>query len=313
MILKTTDRTNDTLIAIREASGLRRWAESFILAKRAEQKSPGTLRFYSEKLKNFLDWCDRRRLGGPEELTAQTVREFLLYLEQAGHNPGGVHGHFRAVKSFVRWWAAEDEPAGWRDPFAKVKAPKVPDDLLDPVDETTVKALLAACRTHQGLRNKAIILMLFDTGLRAGEVVQLDVADVDPLTGSVAVRRGKGQKGRVVFLGQRTRRALRAYLKERGPAPGPLFVSQLQTRFTYKGLREVVRLTSERAGVKFPPLHSFRRAFALNCLRNGMDAVTLSRLLGHAGLNIIQRYLKQTDDDLRTAHAVHSPADRANL
>jgi integrase/recombinase XerD len=310
MNTQTTDRIVLTIV---ETPPLRQWVDAFIRARRAEHVTSGTIRYYTEKLNGFLRWCDTRAVLTPLDVTADIFRQYILWLEETGHNPGGRHGYYRAVRAFIRWWAAEDEPQGWRDPFKRVKPPKLPDEPLDPTDVETLRALLAATNTRMGERNRAILLVLYDAGLRARELCNLDLSDYDPLAGEVLVRMGKGQKTRTVFVGQKTRRTLRGWLRKRGATPGPLFIAEHGGRLGYKGLREVVQLAAKRAGIKPPPLHAFRRAFALNCLRAGMDLLSLQRLMGHADLSILHRYAKQTTDDLRAAHALASPVDRAGL
>lgn len=81
-------------------------------------------------------------------------------------------------------------------------------------------------------------------------------------------------------------------------------------RLTYSGLRQVMRRRAIAAGVPVPSLHSFRRAFALACLRGGMDVYSLQRLMGHADLTVLRRYLLQTEGDLQVAHAKSGPVDR---
>jgi len=128
---------------------------------------------------------------------------------------------------------------------------------------------------------------------------------------AVAVQRGKGGKPRAVFLGAKSRRAVLRYLRKRGsPEAGPLWVTVTGGRLTYSGLRQIVRRRAVAADVPVPSLHSFRRAFALACLRNGVDLVSLQRMLGHADLSVIRRYLAQTTEDLQEAHRKGGPVDR---
>jgi integrase/recombinase XerD len=90
----------------------------------------------------------------------------------------------------------------------------------------------------------------------------------------------------------------------------PLWVTVEGKRLTYGGLRHIVERRARRAGVKMPGLHSFRRAFALACLRGGVDLISLQRLMGHSDLSVLQRYLAQVEGDLQAAHAKGGPVDR---
>jgi site-specific recombinase XerD len=237
----------------------------------------------------------------------------MLFLEEQGHNSGGQHMNYRVLKTFLLWYEAEYEPDGWKNPIRKVKAPKLVEQPIEPVSLDDIEALITACQNNrQGIRDKAIFLTLLDTGLRAMELIGLDLGDLDPYTGEIHVRPlvGKGRKGRAVFLAERGRRAMRAYFKQRGQTAGPLFERETGGRLKYPGLRQIVRRCAAIAGIKEPPLHSFRRAFTINMLRNGADLLSIQRLLGHASMVLIAKYAKQVTDDLRRVHAQASPVDR---
>ena len=286
------------------------WLEAFFLDLRASGKANGTVRFYKIKLGNFAKFCETRAIKGVQQITPDDLRAFLIWL-QDGHNEGDIHAHYRAIKAFLRWYEREVEPDGWRNPIRKVKAPRNMPELLEPVDYGTVKRLLAACGDDAfGLRDRAIILVLLDTGLRASELLALKLSDCDAVTGRLVIRRGKGGKGRVVYLGKDARRALRKYLARRnGESGDALFLAREGGGLGYDGLRSMIARRARKAGIPAPEIHSFRRAFALEMLRAGCDVYTLQRLMGHSSLQVLQRYLKQSDCDLAEAHARFSPAD----
>ena len=166
-------------------------------------------------------------------------------------------------------------------------------------------------QSFTGCRDRALLLALLDTGCRASEFLALNIGDVNLADGRVMVRHGKGGKGRVTFLGLKSRRALRSYLRYRSDRSEaePLWVTPQQTRLTYDGLRSMVRRRAACAGVADPSLHSFRRGFAITSLRNGVDVFSLQRLMGHSDLSILRRYLTQTDADLEQAHRKAGPVD----
>jgi site-specific recombinase XerD len=177
-----------------------------------------------------------------------------------------------------------------------------------------VRALLATCDSGRllDLRDAAIILALLDTGCRAAEFTALDYGDANLKTGALLIRSGKGRKPRMVFLGVTSRRALLKYIRKRGePQDGePLYATDEGGRLRYTGLRAVIERRAKQAGIEPPTLHSFRRAFALGCLRNSVDVYSLQRLMGHTSLAVLRRYLAQTEDDLREAHEKGGPVDR---
>lgn len=286
------------------------WAEAFCTAKRAEGLSRRTVAIYVGVLRMFIEWAALRNVTHMEALTPDDLRKFMLHLAEAGHNAGGQHHFFRVLKTFLRWYAQEAEPANWRNPIERLKAPKLPELPLQPVELPTVARLLASTGgSSHAVRDRAMLCCLIDCGLRANELLGLDVADFNFADGALLVKHGKGSRIRTVFAGQKTRRALRAWIGARGNTPGALFTSH-GGRLTYAGLRQVVRRLAVRAGVREPALHSFRRSYALEMLRAGCDVVTLSRLLGHSDLSLLRRYTKQSGEDLRAAAERHSPGDR---
>jgi integrase/recombinase XerC/integrase/recombinase XerD len=180
----------------------------------------------------------------------------------------------------------------------------------------TVRRLLETCGKDEiGTRDRAIILTLLDTGLRAGELLSLNIEDVDLKDGSIVVRKTKNRKGRIVFVGQQARRAIARYLalRENPPRTAPLWLAYhtdgYEGRLSYDGLREIIRRRARMAGINPPTLHSFRRAFALTMLRNGVDLISLSRMMGHGSLPVLLRYLKHTKEDLIRIHQMGSPVD----
>jgi len=303
----------DQLIRLVPRSDFALDVTAFLVDRRARGLSPRTIKYYRDELRHLRNFLDGVGIGGVQSVTPHHLRSYLLHLGKT-RNPGGVHAAYRAIKVFLRWWEEEIEPDNWVNPIRKVKPPRVPQVSLDPVPLPDLKMMLGTCerRTLAGDRDRAILMCLLDTGCRASEFVALELSDVNLNTGSVIVRKGKGGRVRVTFLGNRARRELMRYLRYRGEAKtgDPLWVTLGGKRLTYSGLRQIVRRRAARAGVPVPSLHSFRRAFALLSLRSGADLISLQRLLGHSDLSVLRRYLKQTEDDLREAHEKHGPEDR---
>jgi integrase/recombinase XerD len=287
------------------------WANSFYQAKKVEGVSAYTLTFYKQQLGHFLQYCEAQVIDQLAQITPNFIRSYLLWLEENGHNSGGQHAAYRVLKTFLRWYEFEREPEGWRNPISKVKAPRLTEEPLEPVEILDVQRMANTCDgSFLGRRDKAILLCLLDTGLRAREFLQLDLEDIDLFTGSVLVRLGKGRKPRTVYIGSHARKALRAYLRERADTLPRLWVTDDETsRLTYGGLRPILKRRAKTIGIIPPTAHDFRRAFALTMLRNGVDLVTLSRLMGHTSIKVLQRYLKQLPEDLQEAHRRGSPVD----
>lgn len=297
------------------------WLEAFLLDKKVMNLSPATVQFYEDMLKQFFAFCDGQAITRITDITPDNLRRYMLFLAEQNHNPGGIHAAYRAVKVFLNWWEAETEPEGWKNPIRKVKAPKMAIEPIQPVEVHTIELLLSKCGGNDfiGIRDKALLLFLLDTGARAAEVCALNLEDVDLLSGSILIKSGKGRKPRTVYLGQKARRALRAYLKhwesqQANKDYHPLWLTDDGQRLTYWGMNQILRRRALAANVKKPGLHDFRRAFALNFLRNSPGEIfSLQKLMGHSDLQILRRYLAQTDMDIQEAHRRGSPVDNSSL
>jgi site-specific recombinase XerD len=276
------------------------YVDAFLVDRKAQNLTAGTIIFYRNKLRHFVGYCDTAITA----ITPSDLRHFFLHLAET-HNAGGVHAVYRTVKTFLLWYEEECEPDNWKNPIHKVKPPKVPSAPLEAVPLCNIAVMLKYSKD----RDKAIILALLDTGARAMEFLDTNLSDVNQLTGEILIRQGKGRKPRTVYLGVKSRKALRCYLKQRGGDSPALWVTDEGTRLTYTGLRMLLKRRAKQAHVPTPPIHGFRRAFAINMLRSGVDLVTLANLLGHTSLSVLQRYLKQTNEDIRLAHVHASPMD----
>ncbi len=231
--------------------------QSFLIDRRSNGASSTSISFYTRKLRMFTDYCDTQLIKHILEIKASNIREYLLTLEQQGHNPGGCHCAYRALKAFLFWWEREVEIDGWHNPIRKVRGPKVALEPLDPVSFNDIKKLLVTC--YRGSitdkRDIAIMLVLLDTGVRAHELININLEDLDMNTGSLMIRRGKGRKPRMVYLGKKSRKAIRAYLKERQDDLPCLWIANTGVQFTYAGLRSMMirRIDYARLGISSNP------------------------------------------------------------
>jgi integrase/recombinase XerD len=170
-----------------------------------------------------------------------------------------------------------------------------------------VKHVLKAC---QNPRDKALILVMVDTGLRRAEVCALNWGDIDIASGIVRVKRGKGGKARTVVMGATTRRALLAYRRTVShDDKSPLFQTKHKgTRFTHSGLRSALLRVGKRAGVHLSP-HALRRTFVILSLKAGMGVKFVQGLMGHSTPDMTLYYAQPVEDDLVEAHREHGPID----
>lgn len=304
-------KTDDNRMIRQKLDGLDAWILAFLRDGQARELSAFTIKFYRERLVHFVEFCKGQEVTEVHHITAPLIREFVLSLKASGHNDGGRHAAFRALRAFLYWWERETEPENWTNPLKKISIPNPKNAPIEPVPTLDVKAMLTTCADDFiGYRDKALLLCLLDTGARAREFMALTLDDIDFISGAVNIRKGKGNKSRTVFIGKKSRKALRAYLKRRSDNCPALWVTDEQEPLAVASLRQILIRRAKRANVSTPSPHDFRRAFALNMLRAGVDIFSLQKLMGHASLDVLRRYLAQTTDDTKAAHDKGSPVDK---
>lgn len=305
------DRKNENRHMTRlKIDGLETWVTAFLRDCKTRNLSAFTVEFYRAQLQIFVTYCKGEGVTEVLDITPDNLRGFLLALEAKGRNAGGRHAAFRAVRAFLRWYETETEPTDWANPIRKVKAPKVEHEAIKGVPIEHVKAMLETCADNfTGVRDRALLLCLLDSGARAREFLALNLDDVDFVDGAVAIRKGKGKKSRTVFVGKKSRKALRAYLRLRADNGPALWVTQKGGRLAVASLRQVLVRRADLAGVPVPSPHDFRRACALALLRAHVDIFSIQKLMGHAGLDVLRRYLAQDTEDVREAFDRGSPVD----
>lgn len=280
--------------------------DGFLLDARARRLSPRTVEYYRQQLTAALGFLAARNATALEEITPQLLREYLVSLQDRNLTDNSIHAAARALRAWLNWCIAEKLLKS----SPMVKMPTRAKRILPAFEEADVDRLLAAVKDDA--RNTAILLALLDTGLRAAEFVALDLVDVNLLTGVVTVRDGKGAKDRIVYLGPRSRRAVRRLVMDLpdSDADSPLWRSATTgERLTANGLRELLRRIGKRAGVAHAHPHTFRRTFALWSLRSGMNIYALQQLMGHADLSVLRQYLALVEKDLAEAHREHGPVE----
>ena len=193
-------------LEVQEVEGL---ATSWQLALRAQRKSPQTLRTYGEGVRQYLAWCTENDV---EPMTRSSLNLFTAGLLDGGAAASTARSRQLGVRRFAAWLAEEGEiPA---DPFLGIKSPKLDEKVIEPLSDDQLRAMLKACVPPKDAepkvalrhrRDEAMVRLMLETGMRAGEVVALQLDDLDLAGGLVTVTRGKGGKGRVAPFGPRPR------------------------------------------------------------------------------------------------------------
>lgn len=277
---------------------------SWMISLRGERKSPATLKAYRAGVLQYLEFCDAQQT--PRVLDKAGVRAFMAAL--ADVEPATARLRLTAVKLFARWLAAEE---GFdADPVLAVKAPKLDDKAVPDLSSAELTRILATCKgpTIRDKRDTAMLMLLTETGLRASELLALDVPDVDLLGCSLVVRRGKGGRGRQTRFGGGTAAALDRYLRARrqhvsGPREaGPLWIATTRPgRLSYRGMTHALKQRAEAAGVANFHVHRLRHTAAVRWLASGGSETGLMAQSGWTSRKMIDRYVRSAAEDLASA------------
>lgn len=285
-------------------------------------RSPHTVAAYRRDLAAFLDSLRRAGAADAAAITPESVTAFTRDLRERPDPlaPSTVARMLSSVRGFARFLV--DEGRLDRDPTVDAVAPKSPDRLPKALTIEQVERVLEATPTDEpvGLRDRALLELLYATGARVSEAVALNVDDLVGEDGTADVVRlfGKGGKQRLVPVGSFARAAIDAYLvrgrpmlSQRGRATPALFLGVRGNRLSRQHAFLLIRAAAERAklGIDVSP-HSFRHSFATHLLQGGADVRVVQELLGHASVATTQIYTRVTADALRDAYVTAHPRAR---
>lgn len=273
---------------------------------------PLTLAAYEAALRQFSGWARKHLDGRPPELvSARDVLQYLQHLREVrGNGDAAVNRTVTILRSFYRAMVAMgylDHAANPMAGFPTIKA--VPRKLPVSLAPEQVTRLLEQPKpdTQIGLRDRALLALLYGTGIRASECASLKAGQVDLVRLTITVR-GKGGHERTVPLNPQLAEILRVYAQARGAAlpSAPFFRSRFGRPLSRGAVYERVRTWGQRSrvGVPLSP-HRMRHTFATHLVRAGIGLVTIRDLLGHRQITSTQIYLHVTAEDLRSAAAKH--------
>lgn len=271
-----------------------------------------TVENYAHYLDRFFAWGKITHTG---DITEEKIREFRLWLNRQEGTAGGSmkrrtqNYYLIAIRAFLKFLRKREIPCISPE---RIELAKLPERSLDLITSAELDRLLEATKgaSQRALRDRAILELLFSTGLRVSELCALN-SDIDLTRDELSVR-GKGEKVRVVFLSPTAKDATRAYLKARKDMEEALFVNILADgktskrsakRLTPRSVQNIMKKYAAKAGItkKVTP-HILRHSFATDLLSNGADIRSVQALLGHASINTTQIYTHVTDAHLREVH-----------
>jgi site-specific recombinase XerD len=278
---------------------------SWELSLRAERKSPQTIKSYGDGVRAFLRWCDEH--SHSPALDRELMKGFVADLLEGGAEPSTARSRQLGVRRFSAWLAEEGEIND--DPLLGLKSPKLDTKVTDSLTDDELRRLIKACagKDFRDRRDEAIVRLMAETGMRAGEVIGLLVDDVDLIRGLATVRRGKGGKGRLAPFGDQTARAIDRYLRARRThrlAETPaLWLGDRGKSLEYYGLHSALKYRAELAGLpKFHP-HLLRHTAASRWLAAGGSEGGLMAVAGWSTRDMIDRYTRATASERAAAEA----------
>jgi len=302
------------------------------VCNRAEGKSPKTISWYSANLRRFRNYLKSRHLPDSlDNIDTKLLREYILYLMKRNRYDGHpytpvkieplssatVHGHVRTLRAFFNWLLMEGLTQN--NAAKDLKLPKVTKKVVTTLSDQEIESILNTLSptNPSEARNRTILMILLDSGLRIGELVNLKMGDVHMDEGYLKVM-GKGKKERIVPIGSNAQRTLQRYLFRFRPKPvnpviDNVFLSTSGNPLTENSMKLMFARLAKRSGVCRLHAHLCRHTFATRFLINGGDVFTLQQILGHSTLEMVRHYVNLASNHVAIQHQKFSPLDRLNL
>lgn len=297
--------------------------DEFLLSCKVEGKSYGTIECYSDKLKGFYWYASNYHW--PDDIASITtnhLREFLAYLRETPHrfnstcpramkpcNSTTIQKYYRALSSLLNWSVSEGILE--TNPLIRIKVPKAEKKVVKALSVNEINQIIMALgNTFDGIRNKAIILVLIDCGLRLGELLNIKTSDINMEQQLMKVDGKTGE--RIVRYGSTTAKALKKYMKIRSRVNGhnsSLWLTRKGITLKDSSVETLFIKLRNKTGIHVHP-HLLRHTFATLWLKNGGDSLMLQRLLGHTTLMMTNRYCQAVGCEYAIqTHKRFSPVD----
>ena len=282
-----------------------------LLAERGLSRN--TVAAYQQDMQALADFMDELGLT-LKKLEEEHILLFSAWLRGRGDSSRTLARRLSCLRSFFSWCVEEEELNN--NPAALIDSPKLPGQLPDVLSREEVASVLAAPADHDrlGVRDQAMLELLYASGLRVSELVTLKVSDIDLQRGVVKVF-GKGSKERLVPMNDVAQKKIAIYLRDARSALRPvadrLFLNRSGTGLTRQAVFKLIKRYALQAGVhKHISPHTFRHSFATHLLEGGADLRSVQLLLGHADLAATELYTHVQADRLRKIHRSFHPRSR---
>lgn len=302
-------------------SGFTPYVRQFIEWSAVTNCSKDTVKRRDAALRRFVYWCDERDLQQPQQITKpilERYKRYLFYYRKPDGNPlsiGSQNVMLTPIRSFFKWLTRENHIL--YNPASELEVPKKPkrlprailqlDDIENVLNQTNID-------TVQGIRDRAIIEVLYSTGMRRMELAKLSIYDVDVKRSIVYIKEGKGNKDRVIPIGERALAWLEKYKLDVRPEliiepdNGVLFITDYGTAFERDQLSTLVKKYLNKAELNVTgSCHLLRHACATHMLDNGADIRFIQAMLGHDDLNTTEIYTRVSIEKLKAVHGATHP------
>ena len=272
-----------------------------------------TLDSYNRDLNQFLGFLEKERVKDLHEATRNIIMAYMLFLQKRGRATATVSRHLAALKSFYHFLLREKYIE--KDPTANLESPKIEKKLPRILTVNEVEVLLTQPKGVEpaGMRDKAMLELLYATGIRVTELISLDTLHINLDMGYIRCF-GKGSKERIVPVGSFARKCVNEYLAKgrvklvKNYSEQALFVNQHGRRLTRQGFWKIIKKYARWAGIaKDITPHTLRHSFATHLLENGADLRSVQEMLGHADITTTQIYTHLTKGHLREVYAKSHP------
>ena len=289
---------------------------------RIKNYSKNTIELKRKCLSHFLDWSEQRTLQRPNEITKPILERYQRYLYHYRKTDGEPlsfktqSGYLSSVRNYFRWLAKQNYIL--YNPASEIELPRLQKRLPKHVltqEEAEIILSVPDIDTEIGIRDRAMLEVLYSTGIRRMEIINLNLYDIDTSRGTIMVRLGKGQKDRMVPIGARAIAWIEKYIQEVRPeylkhvSDQTLFLSTTGAAISTSRLTQLVRRYVKKADIgKTGSCHLFRHTMATLMLENGADIRYIQEMLGHTCVDTTQIYTQVSIRKLKEIHNLTHPA-----
>jgi len=273
--------------------------------------SSNTIRGYKRDILQFINFLKKIKIKSFKSISYEDFLSYLGYLRNYGYSETTIGRKVASLKSFFKFLSARKIIKS--NPVALLSSPKKPDRLPDFLTVEEVEKILniPSRKNWQSLRDKAILELLYSTGIRVGELTSLRIGDIDFFQELIKVK-GKGKKERIVPIGSYALKALIEYIEKRpNKKEKNVFLNKYGKPLTERSVERIIDKYSKKAGIgkKITP-HTFRHTFATHMLDRGADLRTVQELLGHERITTTQIYTHLTVEKLKEFYNKTHPRAR---